>query len=237
MTETSPGRKARIAGAVYLLTVLLGGVGEYIHGRLVVPGDAAATATNILAQAPLFRLGFASYLVEMACLIAMTALFYDLLRPVSRSVSLLAAFFSLVGIAVKTLSRLFYVAPLAVLEGGGSLSGFTMEQVQTLALLLLKVNAQGAGMAMVFFCCYALLKGYLIVRSTFLPRILGVLGMLGGLGWLTFLAPPIAARAYPYVVTIALLGTAAEVFWLLVFGVNEERWKEQAGRAAERTWA
>jgi hypothetical protein len=77
-------------------------VGESIQGRLVVPGDAAATATNILAHAPLLRLGFASYMVEMACQIAMTALFYDLLRPVSRSVSLLAAFLSLVRIAIKT---------------------------------------------------------------------------------------------------------------------------------------
>jgi Domain of unknown function (DUF4386) len=237
MAETSPRGKARIAGAVYLLTVLLGGVGESIHGRLVVPGDAAATATNILAQTSLLRLGFASYLVETACLIAATVLFYDLLKPVSRSVALLAAFFSLVGIAIKTLSRLFYLAPLAVLEGGGYLSVFTMEQLQALALLLLKVNAQGAGMAMVFFGCYALLKGYLIFRSTFLPRILGVLGMLGGLGWLTFLAPPLATRAYPYIVTIALLGTAAQIIWLLVFGVNEQRWREQAGRAAESIWA
>jgi hypothetical protein len=184
-------------------------------GWLVVPGDAAATATNILAQASLLRLGFASYLVEMACLIAATALFYDLLKPVSRSVSLLAAFFSLVGIAIKPLSRLFYIAPL----------------------LLLRVNAQGAGIAMVFFGCYALLKGYLIFRPTFLPRILGVLGMLAGVGWLTFLTPRLATRAYPYVVTIALLGTAAQIVWLLVYGVNEQRWKEQAGRAAESIWA
>ena len=126
---------------------------------------------------------------------------------------------------------------MAVLEGGGYLSAFTVEQLQAVALLLLKVNAQGAGTAMVFFGCYAFLKGYLIIKSTFLPRILGVIRMLGGVGWLTFLAPPLAARAYRYIVTIALLGTGAQIVWLLVNGVNEQRWKAQAGRASESIWA
>jgi Domain of unknown function (DUF4386) len=237
IVEMSPRAKARITGAFYLLTILLGGVGESIHGRLVVPADATATAANILTHASLLRLGFASYMVEMACNIAMTALFYDLLRPVSRSVALLAALFSLVGIAIKTLSRLFFIAPLVVLGGEDYLGVFPVEQLRALALVLLKVNAQGAGIGLVFFGFYALLKGYLIVKSTFLPRFLGVLGMLGGAGWLVFLAPPLAVRLYPYIVAVALLGAAAQITWLLVFGVNEQRWKEQAGRAAESIWA
>jgi hypothetical protein len=237
IAETSPRAKARITGVFFLLTILLGGVGESIHGRLVVPGDATATANNILAHAPLLRLGFASYLVEMACNIVMTALFYDLLRPVSRSVSLLAAFFSLVGIAIKTLSRLFYIAPLVVLDGADYLSVFNVEQLQALALVLLRVNVQGAGIALVFFGFYALLKGWLIVKSTFLPRVLGALGMLAGVGWLIFLAPPLANRLYPYIVALGLVAAAVQVTWLLVFGVNEQRWDEQARRAAGSTWA
>jgi hypothetical protein len=105
------------------------------------------------------------------------------------------------------------------------------------ALLLLKVNAQGAGIALVFFGCYALLKGYLIVKSTFLPRVLGLLGVLAGAGWLMFLAPPPAMRVYPSIVAIGLLGAMAQIVWLLVFGVNEERWKDQANRAAASIWA
>jgi Domain of unknown function (DUF4386) len=233
----SPRGKARLAAVFYLLTIVLGGVGESIYGRVVVPGDSTATAAGILSHAWLWRLGFASYLVEMACSIAITALFYDLLKPVSGSVSLLAAFFGLVGIAIKTISRLFYIAPLSILEGSGNLGALTGEQLRELALLLLRVNAQGAGMAMVFFGCYALLKGWLIVRSTFLPPVLGVLGMLGGMGWLTFLSPPLAARTFPYVVAVALLGSAAQIVWLLVFGVDERRWKEQARRAAESVGA
>jgi Domain of unknown function (DUF4386) len=105
-----------------------------------------------------------------------------------------------------------------VLGGEDYLGAFPAEQSQALALVLLKVNAQGAGIGLVFFGFYALLKGYLIVKSTFLPRVLGVLGMLGGVGWLVFLAPPLAVRLYPYIVAVALLGAAAQITWLLVFG-------------------
>jgi hypothetical protein len=233
IAEVSPRFLARIAGAFYLLTILTGVFAQrFISERLVVSGDAAATATNILTHRFLFQLGFAVYLIEMACNIAMTAFFYDLLKPVSRRLSLLAAFFSLIGIAIKTLSRLFYIAPLLVLGGSQYLNVFSAEQLQALALLFLKVNDQGAGIGLVFFGFYALLMGYLIVRSTFLPRILGVLSALGGLGWLTFLLPPLGYRLFPYIALVGLLGAAAKILWLLVFGVNEQRWKEQASAAA-----
>src|SRR5580765_7848039 len=191
-TETSPRTKARITGVLYLLTVLAGIFAQgFVSGRLVVDGDAAATATNIIAQRGLFQLGFAVYLIEMACQIAMTALFYELLQPSGRSVSLLAAFLGLAGCVIKTFSRVFFIAPLFVLGGAHYLSVFGAEQLQALALLFLKVNDKGAAMALVFFGFYALLTGYLTIKSTFLPRILGVFSMFGGLGWLSFLYPPL----------------------------------------------
>ena len=229
IAEASPRLKARITGVFYLLTILTGIFAQgFVSGRLVVDGDAAATATNILTHRGLFQLGFAVYLIEMACQIAMTALFYDLLKPVSRSLSLLAAFFGLTGCVIKTLSRLFYIAPLFILGGAHYLSVFSLEQLQALALLFLKVNDRGAAIALVFFGFYALLTGYLILKSTFLPRILGVLGIFGGLGWLTFLYPPLAYRLFPYIATLGLLGAGSLTVWLLVFGVNVQRWKEQA---------
>ena len=232
IAETSPRFEARITGAIYLFTILTGVFAQgFISERLVVSGDAAATATNILTHRFLFQLGFAVYLIEMACNIAMTAFFYDLLKPVSRRLSLLAAFFSLVGITIKTISRLFYIAPLLVLGGSQYSSVFSAEQLQALALLFLKVNDQGAGIGLVFFGFYALLMGYLIVRSTFLPRFLGVLSALGGLGWLTFLFPPLGYRLFSYIALIGLLGAGAKISWLLVFGVNAQRWKEQASAA------
>jgi hypothetical protein len=234
ITETSPRLKARITGAFSLLTILTGIFAQgFVSNRLVVDGDAVATATNILAHRGLFQLGYAVFLIEMACNIAMTALFYDLLKPAGRSVSLVAAFLGFAGCVIKTFSRVFFIVPLFILGGAHYLSVFSAEQLQALALLLLKVNDRGAGMALVFFGFYAALTGYLIVRSTFLPRILGVLGILGGLGWLSFLYQPLAHLLFPYVVALALLGATAEIAWLLIFGVNEQRWQEQAGAAKD----
>jgi hypothetical protein len=229
LRETSPRLKARIAGVLYLLTILTGIFAQmFVSGRLVVDGDAAATATNILTHRSLFELGFTVYLIEMACQIAITALFYDLLKPAGRSISLLAAFLGLAGCVIKTFSRLFYIAPLFVLGGAHYLSVFSPEQLQALALLFLKLNDHGAAIALVFFGFYALLTGYLILRSTFLPRFLGVLSVLGGLGWLTFLNQPLGYRLFPYIASVGILGAVALIVWLLVFGVNEQRWKEQA---------
>jgi len=235
LEETSPRLKARITGAFYLLAMLTGIFAQgFVSGSLVVDGDAAATATNILTHRGLFHLGFAVYLIEMACQIAMTALFYDLLKPAGRSVSLLATFLGLTGCIIKTVSRLFFIAPLFVLGGAHYLSVFSAEQLQALALLLLKVNDRGAAVALVFFGFYALLAGYLIIRSTFLPRILGALSVLGGLGWLSFLYLPLGYRLFPYIAALGLLGAVALILWLLVFGVNEQRWYQQAGVIGRR---
>src|SRR6184192_3253109 len=234
IAETSPRLKARITGAFYLLAMLTGIFAQgFVSGSLVVDGDAAATATNILTHRGLFQLGFPVYLIEIACQIAMTALFYDLLKPSGRSVSLVAAFLGLTGCIIKTLSRLFFIAPLFILGGAHYLSVFSREQLQALALLFLRVNDHGAAIALAFFGFYALLTGYLIVRSTFLPRILGVLSVFGGLGWLTFLYPPLGYRLFPYLAAFGLLGAGSLIVWLLVFGVNEQRWKEQASAAGE----
>src|SRR5436305_8246258 len=233
MTEriavTSPRLKARITGALYLLTILTGIFAQgFVSENLVVDGDAAGTATNILTHKHLFELGFTVYLIEMACQIAITALFYDLLKPAGASVSLVAAFLGLAGCVIKTFSRLFFIAPLFVLGGQHYLAVFGREQLQALALLFLKVNDRGAAIALAFFGFYALLTGYLIIKSTFLPRTLGVLSVVAGAGWLTFLYPPLGYRLFFYIAPFGLLGAAALILWLLVFGVNEQRWKERA---------
>jgi hypothetical protein len=228
--ESSLRLMARITGTLYLLTIVTGIFSAgYVSGKLVVNGDAAATAANILAHRGLFQLAFAVYLIEMACQVAITALFYVLLKPAGGSVSLVAAFLGLTASIIKTFSRVFFIAPLFILGGAHYLSVFSAEQLQALALLFLKVNDRGAGIALVFFGFYAILTGYLIIKSTFLPRILGVLSVCGGFGWLTFLYPPLGGRLFPFIAIFAILGAGSLIVWLLVKGVNEQRWKEQAG--------
>ena len=231
MNQGWPGPRARITGVVYLLYFLTAVIGEFFLRGLVVDGDAAATANNILAHQPLFRLGFATGLIATACYIAVTALLYDLFKPVSRSLSLLAAFFSLVGCAILAFASLFQLAPLVVLGGSQYLSVFKEEQLRALALMFLELNTQANNICVVFFGVYCLLLGYLIFRSVFLPRILGVGMALAGLGWLTFLSPPLANHLSPYNLVLGFLAELSLMLWLLVMGVNVQRWKEQANAA------
>ena len=233
ITPSSPRFLARMTGLFFLLTILTGIFAQgFVSERLIDFSDAAATATNILTHKGLFQLGFTVYLIEMACQVATAVLFYQLLKPVNRTVALLALFLEVTGCIIKTFARVFYIAPLFVLGRPAALEGFSAEQLQSVALILLKVNDQGAGAALAFFGFSTILNASLIFRSTFLPRFLGVLGMISGLGWLTFLYPPLGYRAFLFAALIGLLSSAVTIFWLLVFGVNEQGWKEQASAAA-----
>jgi hypothetical protein len=232
--QTSPRLLGRISALLILLGIVTGIFAQgFVSDRLIVSGDAAATARNILANQGLYRLGFTVFLVEMVAQVAKTAVWYVLLRPVNRSIALTAAFIDLAGGVIKTFARVFYIVPLWVLlntAGGASpvLRGFTPEQVQSIALVLLQINNRGAAAALAFFGFSITLNGYLIYRSTFMPRWLGVLSMISGLGWLTFLYPPLGSRAFLPVVLFALLSLAVMIGWLLFFGVREEKWNECA---------
>jgi hypothetical protein len=232
LSEASPRFKARMAGVFQLLEALTAGSGEVlVLGRLVVAGNAAATAANILGHERLFWLGFASSLIGVGFHLAWALLLYELFKPVNRSLSLFAAFVILVGCAIQALTSLFYLAPLLILQGGSSLSAFTPEQLQALALMFLKLNTYAFDIYLVFFGFWCILIGYLIFRSTFLPRILGVLLTISGLGWVTYLSPPLAKYLWPYIAAASALGEIPLEFWLIVMGVNAQRWKEQASAA------
>lgn len=238
MTEAiagaSPRFKARLAGVCELLEGLTSVIGQQlILNRLVISDNGVVTAANILGNQPLFWFGFAASLIAVGLHIAWTLLFHDVFTPVNRSISLLAVSVMLVGCSIQALISLFYIAPLLVLQSGSSLSGFTPEQVQALALVLLQLNAQAFKIYLVFFGWWCILTGYLIFRSTFLPRILGVLLVIDGFGWMTYLVPPLALALFPLIATASGLAEFPLELWLIVKGVNAQRWQEQAGALRE----
>ena len=227
----SPKRLARIAGVLYLVTIVAAIIAQgLIAERLVSSTDASVTARNIMAHADLFRFGYTMYMIEMVAQTAMTMLFYELLKPVSRTGSLLAAVIGVVGCGIKALSRVFYVAPALVLEGTHYLSTFSAEQLHSIALLFYNVNEMGAAIAVVFFGFSTVITGWLIIRSTYFPRILGWIAVVGGIGWLAFLWPPLGYRLNLYIAAVALVGSLATIVWMIVYGVNQERWDQQASR-------
>ena len=216
---------ARAAGMLALVSFLAGGFGEaYVPSKILVAGNAAATMENIRAMNLMFRLGFAGYLVEAVCDIALALLFYVLLKPVDRYVSLLAAFFGLLGTATFAGAELFYYAP-TLLIGGEYLKSFSPEQVNTLALLSLRLYGLGAAIFAVFYGVAWVLRGWLMFRSGYFPKFLGVLMTLAGLAFVARNLAVVLAPKYPsgWLMALMLPGLLVLIVWLLAKGVDEKK--------------
>ena len=231
--EESPVRQARMAGGLWWLCIVAGVVGFIAGGPLIVANDAVATAAKILAYESLFRLGFAADLISGLCYMGVTLFLFYVLKPVGRSLSLLAAFFGLAGVAIGGLAWVSHLVPLVLLHGDQYLSAFTSNQLQAMSMIALKLQMQVFSIGMVFFGIQCILIGYLVARSTFLPRILGILLGVGGTCYLiasfaNFLLPPLGARLTPFVFPVAFIGEGSLGLWLLLKGVNVQRWYEQA---------
>ena len=231
--------KARIAGVLYLMVIIGGIFAEvFVRGSLIVSGDAAQTAHNILSHELLYRSGFAAHIFILLCNIPLTLIFYELLRVVSKSLSLLMVFFMLVGTAIEAVNLFNHFAPLILLGGGQYLSAIDAEPLQDMAYMSLRLFAVGFGVSLVFFGGYCLVTGYLIFKSTFLPRILGLLLAIGGLCYLTnsftlFLAPQVAGMLFPYILLPSFLAESSLCLWLIVFAVNAPKWEQRARAAAD----
>ncbi|MBV8636985.1 MAG: DUF4386 domain-containing protein [Candidatus Eremiobacteraeota bacterium] len=231
--EASPRRTARVCGGFYLVTIIAGVFAEFFaRGTAVVSGNAAATSQNILANEQMWRFAFAADIIGDLAYITVTFLLYELLKPVNRGISLLAAFFSLVGCAIGGMSGLFHLAPLYWLSGASYLSAFSPAQLQALAYVSVRLHSQGVIISLAFFGVYCLLVGYLVYRSTFIPRTVGVLMMLAGVCWListfsNFVAPAFWRAYSDYLNVPCLVGEGGLTLWLLVSGVNPTRWRQQ----------
>jgi hypothetical protein len=239
IVEASPRLVARIAGGLYLIVIVLGffAIG-FVPAVTVVPGDAAATAHNILTHELLYRLGLVAHVIILVCNIPLALIFYYLFRVVNRSIALLMLFFIFMGNAIEGANLLNTFSPLILLDGGHYSSAFTSEQLQALAYMPLDLQAISYNINQVFYGFYCLLAGYLVFRSTFIPRTVGVLLAIGGLCYLTnsfatFLSPGFAAGLFPYIQVPSLVGEGSLCLWLLLAGVNVHRWEEQASVARE----
>jgi hypothetical protein len=230
IAETSPLIRARVAGLLYLLLVPLG-IFAILYGpvALIVSGDAMTTANNIMASESLFRLSIVSALLSQIVGVGVTLALYQLLKPVDKNMALLMVIFSLLGMPITMLTELTHVAALQLLSGADYLTIFTTEQLQALALLFLDLHGYGLTIAGIFWGLWLFPLGYLVFKSGFLPRILGVLLILGCFGYLIdsfglFLFPD-------YNLNIALYTGWSEVIfplWLVIKGVNVEQQEQRA---------
>ncbi len=233
----SPQHLARIAGGLYLI-IIVGGffaIG-YVPAALVVPGNAAATAHNLQAHELLYRLGLAAHMIIIVCNIPLALIFYELFKVVNKRLALLVVFFTLVGTAVECANLLNQFAPLMLLGGGHYSSVFAPEQLQALAYMPLDSQAISYDIQQVIYAGYLLTAGYLVFRSTFLPRIIGVLLAIGGICYLiysftSFLAPEFAAHLFPYIQVPSGIAELSLCLWLLVMGVNVSKWEKLASGA------
>jgi hypothetical protein len=219
-------RYSRVAGVAMLLSIVFGFLGEMVlPGRIIVRQDAAATAANILSDPMLFRLCFAAYLVEGLCDIALSVFFYILLRPVDRNLALLSAFFGIASMVLFAVAQSSFFAASIVLGNTSGMEAFTQDQRNGLAFLAIRVSGT---IAWLFLCLYGIasvIRGYLIARSTYLPRILGVLFIIGGAGFFMRSATYLLAPKFSsplWLMPMALAGIPM-MLWLLIRGVRPAR--------------
>jgi len=222
----SPRFTARMTGLFYLLMMLAGGMAAFARRGVIVAGDAAATASNLMAHPARWQLTIVGELLVVAFYFVVVALLYVLLKPAGRTIPLIAAFVGLAACTIQGAASIFLVAPVAALSGATYLTRFSPEQLQTLAMFSLKLFSATYGIALAFFGFYDLLIGWLVYRSTFMPRVIGVLVMVAGPGGLSFLSPALGAIVQPYLL-VFFLGEGVLILWLLVKGVNVDRWRER----------
>lgn len=233
MIEFSPQVYARITGVLYLIVIILGAAQQLlVRGSIIVPGDVAATAANLRSMEFLWRLGIASELFLGICTIVMALTLYALLKPVSRDLALLATFINLVAITVEIAYALKLVEALYPLGSAEYLKAFTPEQLYAMTNLAIRAHGNGFGIALLLFGCFFPLAAYLIFKSGYFPKTIGVLYFIPGLSYVLsslalILAPAFAERFYFAIAGPAIIGEAALCLWLLVKGVNMEQWQKR----------
>jgi hypothetical protein len=234
ITRTSPVFYARVAGILYAIIIVFGISSEaVIRSGLIVTSDTATTANNILASQGLFRLGFLADSIMCLCDVGLAVLLYVLLKPVNKTLALVALCFRLTQTAVLALNLLNYYAALLLLDGAGYASAFEPLQVQTLSYMFLDLHGHGYDLGLLLFGMHCLFLGYLIVKSLYLPKALGILMMASSVAYLVgsytrFIFPEYVSAVSPIYI-VAVVSEVSLCLWLLIKGVNVEQWNRRIG--------
>jgi Domain of unknown function (DUF4386) len=228
--ETSPQVYARLGGLLYVVIIIAGISSEFFfRGKLIVAGNATATAINIQTSPGLWRMGIVVEYTSIICTIILAMIYFFLLRPVHKNLNLLATFFRLISITVQVVALLNLIDALFYLDQSQSLKVFSREQLYAMANLSIKSHSYGFGISLLFLGCCFLIHGYLIYKSDFLPKILGILIQIAGLGYMTngftlILAPASTKVIFPIIFLPVFIAETSLGLWLLVKGVNVDKW-------------
>lgn len=233
--DPNPVAKARLAGLAYVAIILAAPFSEmFARAGAVVSGDSAATAANILAREELWRWAGTAEFLTASCDVVVALLLYEVLKPSGKTTALLAAAFQLVLVAISGVKILFHMAPLSLLKAGDTyLTNFTTGQLQDLSYYFIRLHGQAYDVSLVFFGVHCVLVGWLIARATYLPRLLGGLMVLAGVCWIAntiirFTEPQLGSLRFPWLVLPAGLIEITLALWLLIGGVNAQKWRAQA---------
>ncbi len=233
-SEFSPLKYARIGGILYLVIIAAGIYGEvFVRAKLVVSGDAMATAANIVASPLLWRMGIAVDLIMQLCDIPVMLVFYVLLKPVNKNLALMNLLFNMIQTAVLVVNKLNLLIPLFLLGDATYLKAVDPSVLQSLSYMFIGLHGYGFSVGLIFFGMVCLLEGYLIFKSDFLPKTLGLMMQLAGVCYLInsfalLLAPSLAGALFPFVLLPPLVAELSLALWLVVKGVDVDKWKQSS---------
>jgi hypothetical protein len=236
--ETSPQLYARSGGMLYLVLILVGLFSVvFARERLIVSGDPTATAANLMAHPQLWRVGIGADLFMHVLDVPIMLVIYSLLRPVHKNLALLVLLFNLVQTSVLVANKLNLIAAMLPLQGAGYLRTVDANLLYTQVYLSIKLHDYGFGVGLIFFGFVCLGEGYLIFKSGFLPKIIGMLMALAGLCYLLnsfalLLAPDLEKILFPFLMLPCLVAELSFSLWLLVKGVDVQKWQEVQKRTA-----
>lgn len=231
--KLSPSTLARFAGALYLLIAVSGIFAHFVTpAQFIVPGDAAATVANIAASEPMFRLGtVGSELIILLSEIVLSVIVYLLLKPVNKTLSIVAAVFRLAMTTIHALNLLNYYFVFELLNSENFTAVFNPEQISALVGLFLNAHDLGFTLGIAFFMPHVLILGYLIYHATYFPKLLGIFFMLAGVGYLVDTIGLLLVSSYTttpgFIAIIIAVAEVAFPIWLVVKGVNREQWQKR----------